>query len=521
MTGARRVVLFALLLVPSAWFAFRNREMPQLGHAHDDAIYYTVGKSLAAGEGYRIASLPQTPYETKYPPGLIVLLALVWQAAPDFPGNLVLATAIQWLMIPVFLCLCWSWFRWAGLSENASLAAVALLALSPYTVLFGAGIYTEVLFSIFLLLSLFCTGRENGISWPLVAGLCAALGYLTRSAGQVIVISTPAVLLIRGRWRAALAFVAAMAPALLLWTAWAQSHRPASNDLVSIYNTDYLGFWRVDIQPRDLGIVIWKNLGFLFSGVGSLAFPVEDPSPAVSAIRAGFGVLIIRGLVREARNARMHAYLAFALLSTLGAVIWDFPPNLRLMYPLAPLFALALVREGQRIIDLLAKSKEDPDRSQRAAAYVLSGVLAAVTVAIFGTAVYSTAFALPKVIQESEQERADNRAAFEWIAQHSSPNATIMSFNPTVYLSTGRRTESLLTLPVYWYRGDTSGMLRPFHDLPQYASQRKLDFLYLHDADYDRLAPGVGEEAKRTVETDPELKSVFRAGRGAVYEVKR
>jgi len=37
----RRVValaLFIALLIPSAWFAWRNRDMPQFGRAHDDAL---------------------------------------------------------------------------------------------------------------------------------------------------------------------------------------------------------------------------------------------------------------------------------------------------------------------------------------------------------------------------------------------------------------------------------------------------------------------------------------------------
>ena len=58
-------LLFILLLVPSAWFAWQNRHMPQFGQAHDDAIYYIASKSLADVQGYRILSLPQTPDETK------------------------------------------------------------------------------------------------------------------------------------------------------------------------------------------------------------------------------------------------------------------------------------------------------------------------------------------------------------------------------------------------------------------------------------------------------------------------
>ena len=80
-------LLFLALLIPSAWFAWQNRDMPQLGRGHDDAIYLTVAKSLVDGNGYRIQNLPGAPYETKYPPVGIWLLMLVWWINPEFPAN--------------------------------------------------------------------------------------------------------------------------------------------------------------------------------------------------------------------------------------------------------------------------------------------------------------------------------------------------------------------------------------------------------------------------------------------------
>ncbi len=96
-------VLFALALLPSAWTAWRARDGPHLGYLHDDAIYWVCAQSLAAGHGYRIASLPGEPYQTKYPPLYSLLLSAIWRIDPLFPRNLALAHLLAWLMVPFFV----------------------------------------------------------------------------------------------------------------------------------------------------------------------------------------------------------------------------------------------------------------------------------------------------------------------------------------------------------------------------------------------------------------------------------
>src|ERR1700676_4443500 len=62
------IVAFLLLLLPSAQFAWRNRDMPNFGYLHDDALMFVTAQGIAQGNGYRISSLPEAPYQTKYPP---------------------------------------------------------------------------------------------------------------------------------------------------------------------------------------------------------------------------------------------------------------------------------------------------------------------------------------------------------------------------------------------------------------------------------------------------------------------
>jgi hypothetical protein len=88
------LLVFLVILIPSAQFAWRNRDMPQFGYLHDDSLLFVSAKSLASHGGYRIASLPENPYQIKYPPLFPLLLSLIWRLNPHYPDNLRLATVL-------------------------------------------------------------------------------------------------------------------------------------------------------------------------------------------------------------------------------------------------------------------------------------------------------------------------------------------------------------------------------------------------------------------------------------------
>src|SRR5260370_37240054 len=111
--------VFVLAIAPSAYLAWSYRAMPHLGYYHDDSLYFVSGKSLAAGNGYGISSLPGEPYQTKYPPLYSALLAIVWKIDPSFPSNLPIATLLAWLLLPAYLAMVWLFvrqldFSWRG-----------------------------------------------------------------------------------------------------------------------------------------------------------------------------------------------------------------------------------------------------------------------------------------------------------------------------------------------------------------------------------------------------------------------
>jgi len=521
----RRVValaLFLVLLIPSAWFAWRNRDMPQFGRAHDDAIYFVVAKSVADGQGYRIQSLPGAPYESKYPPLLTWLLALAWRINPQFPENLSVVTAIQWAAVPLFLWLSLLWFRRAGLSPAERWLATAWLAVNPYTVVMAAGIFTDVLFAALVLASLlaFDTARlrERGWPWAVLAGLIAGLGYLTRTAGIVALVSGPAVFLLWRKRREACAFFVAMLPAVIGWMGWVKLHHTSATDLVSIYNTNYLAFQFLNVHLRDLGTLVWTNVGHLLYNIGALAFPQENGSFFWQLIRVTTAAAIITGLVRHRKERALHPLMALAALTMVELVVWHSPPNLRLMYPFVPLFAAGALWEGQHFIVMLRGTFRRPEASQRVAGWLVGALAAALLLSAIWMQGFVTFGTLPDMRAENVRVRQENREAYAWINRNLPADATVLSINPALYLYTGRHTASLVIMPIYWYEEDVARTLAQFQSLPEYASRLGLDYVYMHWVDYQLLTPDHTAEAQRAVQTNPEMRPLFHSGQGTVFQ---
>src|SRR6266702_8851828 len=132
----RNALIFLILLIPSAQLAWRNREMPQFGHMHDDGLYFVTAKSVAANS-YRIASLPENAFQTKYPPLFPLYLSAIWRINPNFPGNLQLATLLSWLAMVVYLAMAWLYYRNCGFSDRRTWLLIGLLSVNPYVVRYG------------------------------------------------------------------------------------------------------------------------------------------------------------------------------------------------------------------------------------------------------------------------------------------------------------------------------------------------------------------------------------------------
>ena len=160
-TGAQRAVIAVLCAIVAgiylvAWLA------PAIGLFHDDVVYLESAKSLAAGHGYLIESLPTPIPQTKYPPLWPALLALF----------LLVSQNPLWLKLPAMLCtvgwllLSYRLLRKMGANQLGALGLVLIVAASPTTVFLASHLLSEPLFALLVTASIIAMLDDR----PLTAG---------------------------------------------------------------------------------------------------------------------------------------------------------------------------------------------------------------------------------------------------------------------------------------------------------------------------------------------------------------
>jgi len=519
----RRVVLvfaFILLLIPSAQFAWRNRDMPEFGHAHDDAILFSSAKSLAQGDGYRIASLPETPYQTKYPPLYPLYLSLAWKLNPNFPDNLGLASLLSWPLVAVFLILGWVIFRQNGFSQERALLLTGIMGLNPYMALFGASLLSEVFFTCFLLLTLILA-RRKGYASILLAALAASCAYLSRTAGIGLLISVPALLLWKRDWRRASLFAAAMLPVILGWTMWSHAHGFATTDPGMIYYTDYVRFEFINVGWDNFAVVLWKNIDQILYGIGSLVLPKVFDSLAVKILAQVIAVAMISGVVRLVRRGILADYAIFGVISAGMLVVWHYPPNERFVLPLFPLLIAGLLTEVEHIAAMIRQGSRNQDRSQRIAAAGMGGAMWGLLAAALVLQIYVAFWMLPLSAQETRAKRTETRTAYAWVEGHLPLSATVLSNDdPLLYLYTGHRGNAIPLMPRWWYADDHASIVDAYSNVAQYCRRRGLNYVYSTSEDLTRWAGNQDiEQVLRVLKKNPYLVPVFSGPSGTVYKV--
>jgi len=331
---ALAVVVFAgaFLFVPTATGSF-----------HDDAIYLSTARSLAAGDGYRLIDLPESPPQTKYPILYPAVLAVVWMFFPDFPRNLWLMQGLTLLSAAAALAVSYLYLLRFGYSTRyAAFASVALAATTPFLLFVSTRLLSEMPFALLFLLALWrlelVSRRAPGRGLSQIAtGVIVALPFLCRSVGFVMIAMTPLLL-----WRARRPIVLTLVGAAITacpWIYWSLTALGQwQRDSVVGYYTDYIGSWSIllndpvallgwnllhlGLQPVNLSLV-----GLNLAGVWLLDWKL---SPLFLVAGALSWITIVRAATRL--QILPVLLVSYALL----LLLWPWPPG-RFLLPVLPL----------------------------------------------------------------------------------------------------------------------------------------------------------------------------------------
>jgi glycosyl transferase family 87 len=495
--------------------------MPGFTHLHDDGLFFTSAQSLATGHGYRIASLPENPAQTKFPPLYPLYLSIVWRMNPAFPANLALGSFGCWVALAACLPLAWRLYRSDGSSEKRTWTLVALLGLSPYMILFGSTMFSEIFFTCFVLAT-FLLARREGTRAILAAGLMAGLAYLARTAGIALLISVPAWLLCKREVRRAGVFALTMLPFVAGWMLWSHANQLPGADATLTYYTDYLGYQFANVGFDNIVVVLWKNADQILYGMGSLVLPKVFDALPMKILTQVLAVAMLVGVVRMVRRGVAVDYALFAAVSTGILLVWHYPATERFVLPLFPLLIAGFLTEIEHLAKLLRSGLRHQDFGQRAVAAVFGAGVASVLIGALALQGYMTFVYLKESADQQRAKLADRRSAYQWMSANLPASAAVLSYDDSLlYLYSGHRGNYKPLMPRWWYAEDHASMVNAYRDLAAYCARRGLEYVYFTSEDLSRETGDEDRQAvERIIRSDPALVPIFSAGIGTVYRVR-
>jgi hypothetical protein len=489
----RQPAAFALLmlaLIPAGVLAWRARHFEHLGYFHDDGMYWIAGKSLAEGQGYRILSFPGTPYQTKYPPVLPLLVSLVWKAFPEFPANLPWAMLLAAAMLPAFAWVSVRLLESWGCSRPTAMLVCAWMLLNPYVVFMSVNLMADLLFTIVLgccLLAAQKAEQQDSRRRALVAGILGGLAYLVKTAAIPLLAAGPIWFALRRKSRLALWFAAPLLVCVVAWNAWAVRHATHSTDGVTIYYTSYLGDFLQDLHPLDLATFFLTNIRTFVTSIGDLLIPHMERIPWLGPTFALLvGLFAMIGVIRRMNQDGAGLQHWFAGGYSLLVLAWHYPPNERFLIPILPLFAYGAQAELRHLGALLRTAWHSGKSDQRVTAGIIAVALGAVCLWGCSMVIVAHCFILPGLTPRYRAQLESNRKVYEWINQNISPAEPILTaYDATAFLYTGHPASRLPNFPKQYYRQNRQAVARAYAEVPAFARSRGVRYLMLCETDFD------------------------------------
>jgi hypothetical protein len=431
-----------LLLVLTLFLGYLLMVPGVCGVYHDDGIYVISAKALAEGQGYRIISLPQAPFQSKYPIVYPAMLTMIWKLWPTFPANI---TIMQWMTLTfagIFVGLAYLYLVvWGYASRSVAFLAGILIATSSNFLYYGILTLSEMPFACFMVAAMFALERylvnpRTGIRLQLGLGVILALPLLTRAIGIVFIPAALAVIYSRRRpmfW-VILGILAVAGP----WIMWSILTPIWNESIITGWYTDYLGWWKLSSgQTVKINILLTNLLmTCVYMVCQSLVVLIQAMrvEPQLLIFIAFLGFLSLVWLAKDLRRKPiLPAFLCCYLLLT---ICWPWPPARRLIVILP--FLMAFLLSGLlSIISMFTWLKK-----QRFLGVVFAALLVTTNLVITyqniqtnQKAHYPFLSSLEKPVSWSSYEEI-----FRWVKANTQPSAIIAyGLDSMLFLYTGRQ----------------------------------------------------------------------------------
>jgi hypothetical protein len=448
----RVIAAFVFTLALIAKPVWDGRDQSQFGPGQDDGVYMVTAKSLAAGAGYRQANLPGDPYATKYPPLFPLFLSIAWGLEPDFPRTLVTASILQDCLLPVYLALLLLVLRQLGLSWRRTFLIAAMMFVSFSFVFLAVTLYSELLFGCFLLAAIWAIERAallDSARWALAGGLLTGLAYLTRNAALPMLAAVPIFFFLRKRLRLSPYYLAVALPIAAGWHVWGALHAAA------IVKTPYLDEYLRVIRATGLGPHLLSQLATLSASIAEAFLPGIIESLHGIPLHHLVLAAAVSGWVRIGRRQQWPQFLIFTALYLVMITCWWFQGLGRLIVPVWPMLLVGIAEEASHFAGLVEQSVK------RKAVPRWALIAVALYIVIRNDVV--TWQKVESVYAAERGQRARDRQAYAWIAEHAGDGSIVLAWKDTIaYLYTGVPSSHDLFVAVIPQAENLVGLRRSF-----------------------------------------------------------
>lgn len=544
--------LAAILIL---FLAYLKSLPPQgyFGLFNDDSFYFGSAKALAEGQGYIIPSLPGGPPQGRYPVLYPWLLSWVWRWYPSFPSNITAAAWVTaffgcWFLVAAFALM----RRLKGVGDWTALVMVALTAFHPHVLLLSWSLLSDVPFAALLITAaIVADGSMRSQAGPVgavVAGILAGLSMMTRSMGLAVVAGIVALALHRRAYRRAAEFCLAAAP-LALFSFWRHKPSLAAALLAQrgtafpgwqqtfFYYTSYPKYWRLCVPNlRVLLAMLPTNLGGLLQAAPVyLISPILETGKSLTSMRSVLAdviggvvsVLVVAGIVRQARRAEwkpIHFIMAFNAGLML---IWNWPIADRFTLPFLPLFYMGLWLEGKHLVHVVRASwAARGPWGERAFGGVMLVGLAALAGVVLWNYRYGYRLVLPEVAKRRLLIGAEKAQAYDWLRRNTDLADTIISYEEgTLYLYAARTAVCPIVFSTeYYYTHNKSVLERDLNHIADVALVVAARYWLVSEDDMRWEVEGAQPLIKKRIESLlSSMPEVFHssAGRVRLYDISR